>query len=678
VLGSFVALGRLLARTFDPTLVGDVPLTAGLGMAGMVFGGGLLNLAHFATSGVVLSLVVVLVTLEGLVSFLNRGGPTPDGLSASKATGSRSDRGIAAFAAISLLLMTLTLRYVLSLGHPLHKTDDLPFYLPEIVKLLQTGTLGIESYLFRQMVSLNSQTFLAALGCCVTPVEYAYVVDPGICWIILGGLVFSFLRRDLELPIAFSGLMTTTSLLASIPESNLGGQLSGPVLMVTAVRLMFTGITVSGAPTLGRLVLAGMVLGCLASVKSTMMIYAGLFVVFWSLLALRGKKSTIVSQALPLALLMTLFISPWMIQQYLSSGTLLYPILGKGHVFANHGIPFEFERETVRSLFGFLVQYMTSGSAFPPLVTLLAAAVYFSMSPSALSRALLAASASGVLGSYLIGIMLEGSSAAYRYTSTMNYVTCVLPGLFGITLAVRGDRVGLLLLGAFFMALGQNWPEEKLSSALRLRARIRGVTPPVYSAVDATPEPAYAAKIREVQSLTEPGKRILAGVTSAYFFDFRRNPIWNFDMIGLMSPPPGLPLTSDWTALKAAVERTYAGLPPPGPVADFRDFLTRSGVDYLLFERDPKAIYYLYLDVPSNYNYKKFERMWHIVMKLTHENLLNVARDRHAVFDDGNLILIDLRKGRQPGDPSFVDVGVAVRRVARRDHGGSRQAGRSE
>jgi hypothetical protein len=183
--------------------------------------------------------------------------------------------------------------------------------------------------------------------------------------------------------------------------------------------------------------------------------------------------------------------------------------------------------------------------------------------------------------------------------------------------------------------------------------------------MDASPDPAYGAKIQHVQELTEPGKRILVNVTSAFYFDFRRNPIWNADGLGLMSPPPGLPLTRDWKGLEAALDNRSPIMPPPGPVADFRDFLVNSGVDYLIFERDPKQVPNLLIDVPSHPNgTSNIELLFHILIKVTHQDLLNLARDRHPVYDDGNMILLDLRQARQAGDLPFVEVGDAKQPAA--------------
>ena len=299
-VGVIRALGRLLACALDATLLVDLPLTAGIGMAGMVFVGGVLNLAHIATTSVLIALVVALVALAALVGFRSRRRLATDG----PATVDRNGR-VAAAAAMGLFFAVMSLRYFLSLGHPLSLWDDDPYYLAQIVKLLQTGTLGVDPYCFRQMSSMNGQTFLVALGCCAVPLEYAFVVDPGMCLVVLGGLIYTFSRRDLGQSIVVAGLFGTTSLLIRtyMPDNNLGGEFSGPVLFVTAVRLMLTGNAESATLPFGRLVLAALALASMAVLKSTFTVYAGLFLTCWCLLTLWSRgPTTIVRQALPLAL----------------------------------------------------------------------------------------------------------------------------------------------------------------------------------------------------------------------------------------------------------------------------------------------------------------------------------------------------------------------------------------
>ena len=242
VLASFVALGRLLARVLDRTLLLDVPLTAGIGMAAMVFVGGVLNLAHVATTSVLIALVVALVALEALVGFRSRRRPATGGPAAIDPNGP-----VAAAAAIGVFLMIVSLRYVLSLGTKFMVEDDLPFYLPQIAKLLQTGTLGIEPYLNRQMQSLNGHTLLSAFG-----------MQRGTRGIHIFGRPRDLLdhagRLGLYPPSARSRAVDSGGWPPQYDEpagpqsnSNLGGQWSGPVLLLVAVRLMFTGITDSAA-----------------------------------------------------------------------------------------------------------------------------------------------------------------------------------------------------------------------------------------------------------------------------------------------------------------------------------------------------------------------------------------------------------------------------------------------
>jgi hypothetical protein len=58
VLLSFVSLGRVLARALDPSLLDDPPLWAGIGMRGIDFIGGWLNLAGVASARGLVSLIV--------------------------------------------------------------------------------------------------------------------------------------------------------------------------------------------------------------------------------------------------------------------------------------------------------------------------------------------------------------------------------------------------------------------------------------------------------------------------------------------------------------------------------------------------------------------------------------------------------------------------------------------
>ncbi len=52
-------------------------------------------------------------------------------------------------------------------------------------------------------------------------------------------------------------------------------------------------------------------------------------------------------------------------------------------------------------------------------------------------------------------------------------------------------------------------------------------------------------KMRRLQSSIPPGKQLLVSLPDGYLLDFSRNPIWNLDVPGMVSPPPGMPVTDD-------------------------------------------------------------------------------------------------------------------------------------
>ena len=85
-----------------------------------------------------------------------------------------------------------------SLNYFFSAADDLPSYLFQVSRLLQNGSIGQDPFSCRQLLSLNGQTFLLGLLGAGAPLQFSYLLDPGICWLILGGLTWSLLRRDLR------------------------------------------------------------------------------------------------------------------------------------------------------------------------------------------------------------------------------------------------------------------------------------------------------------------------------------------------------------------------------------------------------------------------------------------------------------------------------------------------
>ena len=107
-----------------------------------------------------------------------------------------------------LLAALITIKYATSLGLHFNRNDDQPAYLLQLSRMLQTGSIGRDPFSLRQLLSLNGQTFLLGLVGSVSPLKYAFLLDPGICWIMIAGLTWFFVRRDLGGSIRDSCLAT--------------------------------------------------------------------------------------------------------------------------------------------------------------------------------------------------------------------------------------------------------------------------------------------------------------------------------------------------------------------------------------------------------------------------------------------------------------------------------------
>lgn len=196
VLLSFAGLGRIVAGIVAPGSRRDLALEAGWGMAGMIALGGWFNLLGLATAQVLRGLVLLAIVLGLGWDILHRLRGSSEASTDQDAFPSPPP-GHRKFYWISLLVLFLAMKYVSSLNYLFNLNDDQPSYLFQVARLLQNGSIGPDPFSYRQLLSLNGQTFLLGLLGAGAPLQFSYLLDPGVCWLMLGGLTWSLLRRDL-------------------------------------------------------------------------------------------------------------------------------------------------------------------------------------------------------------------------------------------------------------------------------------------------------------------------------------------------------------------------------------------------------------------------------------------------------------------------------------------------
>jgi hypothetical protein len=638
---SFAALGRLLARGIWPKRCDDFFLTAGWGMAGMVILGGMLNLFGVARSSSLVVLVIALVVLEALLSWrIVRRRSTDDHSSTAVAACEPKER-LAALWVVCVGLLA-AFKYASSLTVDFSKPDDLPAYLFQLVRLLQTGSIGSDPFSDRQLLSLNGQIFLIALVCSVCPVKYAFVADPGICWILIGGLTWSIIRYDLRGTIRDASLFTSLVYLVDVPYLNLSGYLTGGVLYLTLIRTSYLGIGEQGKLCRGALFVLALIIAALCALKTTYVGYAGLYMVAW--FALRTSRTPIIALMWELFLVGIITVGlllSWMYQQYLSGGTFFYPFLGNGFHISGPG--FEAFRDSLTVRAKATIYYLASGHAIPALLGLILLVCNPFPEDRDRWRVLLASLLSASVGSLVIAFYMA-TNALVRYTLAFLYVALIPVGLFGFfTPRLSHSRVALTFCLVGFVGL--HW-ENIHTTAAELVEFVKTPGPGrPYNDED-------LAQIHRAQASIPPGKRILAWVHRGFLFDFTRNPIWNLDQ-GMTSPPPGLPVSSDRAAIRRFLAQQTRDFPPSCPADEMISYLRQTGIDFVVFERGEGTIW---AEIPANIPPKPYwNRMIHSFARLISEALMTLRSQCKSVYDDGDMFVLDVSSAGRAAVPPRLD-----------------------
>ena len=503
VLLGFVCLGRIMARLAHPNGEWDVAMAAGWGMAGMVALGGWMTLLGLARPPFVIVLVVAVIVLdlvyEGRRFFLSE--PRPPVVP-------REPTGRASWLWLAVLVGVIAVKYAASVVNFIQLDHDPVAYLLELARMVQTGSPGPDPFSERLMLALNGQVFLMGLVGSVAPYHYAFLLDPGVCWIMIAGLVWFFVRRDLGRSVRDASIAAGLVVMLRIPElCNLGGNMTGTVLFLTLLRTACWGCREKGHLNLGATLLLACTAAALCAIRTTFLTYTAMFLAFWYASRLwQSPRVVIVREMCLVGLVALALLVPWMWQQYRSCGTPLYPLLGNGYHAHNTG----------RALFGespkfkaFSVAVFLFELPTVPLVLALLIMVCDRWDDRCRWRLFVAAAFSAMITSLFFAFQIA-DYATVRSVYPVHYAILILVGLYGFFRRRPGTAgAGLAVCLAIF--LGTKWDN------LRLLERMPGFLAASEGWLAVKPPP---PKIREAQATIPPGKQTLASIQDGYLIDF--------------------------------------------------------------------------------------------------------------------------------------------------------------
>lgn len=502
-------------------------------------------------------------------------------------------------------------------GFNLH--DDLKAYMVYPVKMLQTGALGLDPFSERRInASLGGQYFLQTLVLAALPEYGLRLIDPGLGVVLVLGLLIGYVSEQrLALNRALSVLLFF--LLLYFPILNITSLLTGMALFVSLFRtLAWKELQNYNLAT--RALIVALVAAGICSLKSSLIPACVILFIssylYYAVASLRRRDA--IWEFVISSLLVVLFLLPWMLAMYQSSGTLLYPILGRGYHGSAYGefrIPFgNYSLSDHLELF---VSTLTS-VPFIALAMLGVLRSSFRLNPGgrgALASILFAA----LVGDLVITFVMAGYDTV-RFT--FPFVSAAALVVTASVLAPKesgGGSAGWVAGAALAAGLyiGPGWDRTRYAYL----GLIQGIQPRLGD-LFAIPDQEMS-QYRALQQRVPEGETILARLEKPFLLNFRRNRIYIVDSPGGASLPPGMPCfrgaaaLADYLASKSIRFVTYS-------------YATESAESRKIFGSfaGPSVQPWISALFKHAFDFQ--------------DNLAELGKTRRRIYDDGDIFVLDL------------------------------------
>lgn len=622
---SMAGWGAVAARLAGPPRL-DIGLQGALGLALTVAVGGLFNL---------LSLIsrtgVLLWVAGGLAGF------AVDSLRRKKrdlpcAENGRTRLNAMAFAGVGVVVLLSALLFAGSVDgkvftgseyRAFDPHDDEQSYLVFPRKMLALGGLGADPFDARRLIVLGGQSLLQAAVAVLFPPRTTHLLDAGVGLLLSLAVVWGAARRGgLSRGAASLPLLLVLLLPVGAARGNTTALFTGVALLAGAVRLVDEE-PFAGAPRLRRAMPLGLVVAALVAVKTTFLPAVVLFLAFDALLAFaKGRDTARLGNALAGGALGALFLLPWMISVKLSSGTFLFPLLGRG--FQGRiawtripGIP----GEALAPIAGRAALLATSLLSFAPLAVLtpLAWIVRRRTAPVAFGLATL-----------VLPAVLRFAGDPYLERSIWRYGFPAFAAALPLLLAACLQRpdgesrkrgrlaaAGALLVAAVVVA----------RDATLTLGGYRQAVASVASAVSGRPltDRDLATRAASLLADVPAGAAVLTRVTQPAYLDPAAHRLFLFPIPGMSSPPPGMPF--------------FRGAEPVAR------YLLGSGVRYVAYgDRGDGSSLLLLTDADVRFRYPLSKSRWALLAfnRDFHRNALDLSFTRRRLADRPDAFVLDL------------------------------------
>jgi hypothetical protein len=634
ILAAFAGWGALLDRLLFRARRADWAERAVWGLAFCVVAGGFFNLAALISPRAMVLLLVagcVSCLIEVFACWPSSVDSLRTGLQAL-----RRDRW--AFGAATLILVLTIVHYLgwasvqlrpnpeARFAATLNIHDDLQAYVVFPTKMLQTGSLGKDPFSERRLnASLGGQWFLHTLVLAVLPLRHVHLLDPALALLMYIGLLIGYAQHR-GAPQRAVVTVILLLLLIPIPILNASAVGTGMVLYLGLFRATNPQRAAENEYASNAIVIALMT-AALCALKSSLIAACGLLVggSYIQRLLANPRNRAVIARELALSTVLTIgFLLPWMLAMHASSGTLLYPLFGRGYHGTTAGTLTTSGTTTVGqvvvtlglTLLSVGAENLGRAAPFVGLAVLAVAAWRGRHHEPAASAPVVVLATSALAGIIVVALLTENYDAwRFAFPFSTGALLVLLLHLFTSGIQEVNRFVPAIVVAS--LLAGTAWDRTRYTY-LTLFANIHNRT-----AASAAVPRAVVSQYRRLQDRVPPGEPILTRLEMPFLLDFRRNPILIVDSPGGASLPPGMP--------------SFAG---PEPLADY---LVAQSIRYVAYSYSSEAQTsrreYRSQAGPDAHPWIRalFEKTFDF-----QDNLAELGTTRRRLYDDSDIFVLDL------------------------------------
>lgn len=499
--------------------------------------------------------------------------------------------------------------------------DDLQAYFVFPKKMLQTGAMGPDPFSARRIeTSLGGQSFLHTFILSMLSEKNFNIIDPGLGIIIALSLILGCLKNK-GIPKIASVFILIFFLLIPPPRTNITALVIPLVLFLSLFRTLdWEGLKTSHS--MANAFVIALLTAAIWSLKSTLIPACGiLFVLSYFFYIIGPKiKQKAIYEFLIATLLVGTFLLPWMISMYQSSGTLLYPLLGRGYLRSVYG---PWAELTIFGVIKILLKYIS----YPYLVALvLLSYASIRSHPTRLAgqrEASIPLSISAGLGALIVLLVTSGRGEE-RFLFSFIFVAIIISMIKALANIGVGDKGKIansasLLIVIFVagMLIGNEW----YVSRVRYLDYIRNIK---FGLSDFPLIPAKEVfQYTKMQQSIPQGETVLARLAKPFLLDFRRNRILIADSPRGASLPPGMPFFKGDEALA--------------------DYLISKSIRYVAYsyanEAEHRKVTLRKSLGPKAHPFIRTAVQYIIDFQ---DNLKQLGGTRKRIYDDGEIFVLDL------------------------------------